>query len=184
MKELEYIQASLTPVILMSGYSLILMTMTPRYSQLTSRFRRLEDYESMERVYARIQRIKFAIILASFAISIIMVMIMIIFAMYTLHIQNNSCILYLFSTSLLLMLSSMAVFSYDMSLSSASLLVILKKERTKRTNQQIGDEMVGRQQRLEIADEAHNQERVGVEMNRLNNNVSSTAPSLVQSSSS
>ena len=62
----------------------------------------------------------------------------------------------------------MAVYCYDMSLSSASLLIILNRERTKRTTQQTGDEMVGRQQRLDIAGEALHQQRIGIQMQRLN----------------
>ena len=91
----------------------------------------------------------------------------------------------------------MAVYCYDMSLSSASLLIILNRERTKRTTQQTGDEMVGRQQRLDIAGEALHQQRIGIQMQRLNDEhtaqqrisgteeiTTSTIPSLVQSSSS
>ena len=122
------LQLSITPVALISGVGLLLLSMTNRLGRVIDRSRTLgseaaqvkaskEVAAELRILFRRAQLLLFAIFLISTSIFLAVLMVVFLFAMYFLNMSFSGTILGLFTGCLALMVSSTACFLGDVVLS-------------------------------------------------------------------
>ncbi|HEY3281881.1 MAG TPA: DUF2721 domain-containing protein [Armatimonadota bacterium] len=131
LKELSTVlQTSVSPVILVSGVGLLLLSMTNRFARTAERARELgreirqsggEDDAALVRqvriMYRRSQILRRAITLASTSIFLVSLLIWALFTLYWLKVNLQPLVVLLFIISVLCLAGSMASFIQDVTLS-------------------------------------------------------------------
>ena len=127
--ELAYIQTAISPVVLFSAYSLLLLSLTNRYSMVISRCRSIEDLSQKETMYKRVRILQASIILALVSIIVLIILILDLFVACVLKKEYGGSLLYIFSFSLLLILMSTLCFVADTLLSTTAIKEALDHDR-------------------------------------------------------
>ncbi|MDB6022769.1 MAG: hypothetical protein JWQ04_2626 [Pedosphaera sp.] len=123
------LQASISPVALISGVGLVLLSQTNRFSIVTDRLRKLvltrDEKETPDAMVTRqinilLRRariLRLAISAALLCMLLVSMMVMLIFAIAALDTQAQSIVLLLFALSLVSLIASLLLFLWDMHLS-------------------------------------------------------------------
>ena len=120
-----YMQSATTPVVLISAGSLLLLSLTNRYSILTTSFRSSQDFNQQQILYNRIIIMKCAICFNIASISTLFVLIIISFSFSVFHKHREG--LYLicgFSASLGLQFISLVCLMLDTLKSSSAIMLV------------------------------------------------------------
>lgn len=141
---LPVIQASVTPVILISGLGLLLLTMTNRMGRIIDRTRvyasMLREAEAAERRRLEIQleltwrRAKIVRLSLTFAISSMLASAALVIAIFlgaTLRVNLGGLMLVLFMTAIVLLVAALTFFLRDIFLSLAALHLEVQQAREK-----------------------------------------------------
>jgi hypothetical protein len=136
---IRILQLSFTPVTLISGVGLLLMSMTNRFARTTDRARMLAKEAKLSSgseatnatyqikiLYRRSRILLVTISLALSSILMVSVLIMSLFASSIFNLDLHIAGGILFALSLLLLLASLALFIYDMTLALSALRLELK----------------------------------------------------------
>jgi uncharacterized oligopeptide transporter (OPT) family protein len=139
---LPVIQASVTPVILISGLGLLLLTMTNRMGRIIDRTRvyasMLREAETAERRQLEIQleltwrRAKIVRLSLTFAISSMLASSALVIAIFlgaTLRVDLSGFMLVLFMTAIVLLVAALSAFLRDIFLSLAALHLEVQQAR-------------------------------------------------------
>ncbi len=123
------LQASISPVALVSGVGLLILSMTNRFGRVTDRLRSLTadrrscpgpnqklDYE-ITMFYRRARILRLSISYASGCVLLASIVILIVFVMAVLKVRFYLLVLSLFALSLILLIVSLVLFLRDMHLS-------------------------------------------------------------------
>jgi hypothetical protein len=124
------IGAAITPMVCISANSLILLTLSNRYSSLTARIRQVDDVQQVSVIYIRILIMKSSLVLdiASICLQVILVLgLLTIQGWQTLHDPKA---VGLFGSSLIFMLGSLLVFLTDIFMSSMAVSRYVARLRT------------------------------------------------------
>jgi predicted membrane channel-forming protein YqfA (hemolysin III family) len=125
----QFIQLTITPCLLVSAINLLLLSMTNRYTHLTNRIRTVPCKDDKWVMYKRIRMIKYAILSA--LLSVLSLCVLMIFFFQTLVSggkEDNVVTILLFTVSLLFLLLSLSLFTFDMFVSLNSIHKMLKDE--------------------------------------------------------
>lgn len=128
------LQASIAPVVLISGIGLLLLSMTNRFGRATDRVRGLcERFKNQNQankivlenqitvIYKRCQLLRFSMGLAILSIFLISVIILMLFSFFTLSLSVIIYIPSLFTLSMASLIVSLILFMWDVTLSLHSL---------------------------------------------------------------
>lgn len=110
---MQVVQEDLTPVVLISAESLLLLSITNRLSHLTNRARALIQQDQMDVIYKRIVRMQYAV---GFALLSIIMLLSVILGTLGLEITRMSCgqcIFGCFAMALFFMIVSVVLFGID-----------------------------------------------------------------------
>jgi len=122
----QYIQMTITPCLLVSATSLLLLNMTNRYTHLTNRIRNTTEYSQVVFLYQRILTMRYAIIglLLSTLTSILL---MVLFFEMLIHQRDVQLIIIILMTSDLgFLMLSILLFIYDMYQSTNAIHIIIQ----------------------------------------------------------
>lgn len=125
----QFIQLTITPCLLVSAIGLLLLSMTNRYTHLTDRIRLVQCKEDKWVMYRRIRMLKYAILSA--LLSVLTLCVLMIFFFQVLvngGREDNVVTILLFTMSLLFLLLSLSLFTFDMFVSLNSIHKMLKAE--------------------------------------------------------
>lgn len=114
------IQTAIAPMVILSAYSLIMLTLTNRYTDITARLRSLTDVHQMELLYRRVVILKYATLLASAANSLVLILIVVLFILSESNANKGIWLVIIFSASLVFMFASLLCFQIDMFKSSTA----------------------------------------------------------------
>jgi len=136
---IRILQLSFTPVTLISGVGLLLLSMTNRFARTTDRARALaqeakvnsepEAVNTTFQIKILYQRSRILLVAISLALSSILMVSLLIISLFASSILNLDLHIaggVLFALSLLTLLGSLALFIYDMTLSLSALHLELK----------------------------------------------------------
>jgi Protein of unknown function (DUF2721) len=123
------LQASISPVALVSGVGLLILSQTNRFSIVTDRLRRLalireeqksNDPKASRQIAILLQRariLRYAISAALFCVLLASILVLLIFAAAAFDLHALAMILLLFGLSLVSLIISLVLFLWDMHLS-------------------------------------------------------------------
>jgi hypothetical protein len=122
------LQASISPVALVSGVGLLLLSLTNRFSRITDRMRQLArsrregttsgHIEVQLAIFAlRARIIRMAVSAAVGCMLVASVLILVLFATAVLDLRGEALVLLLFAVSLVCLIASLLLFLWDMRLS-------------------------------------------------------------------
>lgn len=128
------LQASVSPVILISGVGLLLLSMTNRYGRVIDRSRELDDTArgaalpekermkpQLEILFRRARLLRTAIIFATVSVLLAAVLVMVLFLAAFLNVEIVTVITVLFIACLLSLIVSLLALLQDINLSLAAL---------------------------------------------------------------
>lgn len=136
---IKVLQASVAPVVLISGIGLLLLTMTNRLSRTIDRIRLLCDEfpraigekqhlrSQIEILFRRCRLLQKAIAAATFSIMCVSVVILLLFLMYTLEINLTLDVQVLFTISLGALIVSLIYFLIDVRVTLNSLKIDMEQ---------------------------------------------------------
>ena len=140
---LSVIQLSITPVILLSGVSGLLITLTNRLGRVVDRTRTLardsqgstgESQQHIERqleiMWQRAKLVRLAVMLAGSSMLLSCLLVMVIFLDATMHREFALELVGLFISSVLLLIASLAVFLRDIQVSLRALRLEVERARS------------------------------------------------------
>jgi len=133
---IKILQASIGPVVLISGVALLLLTLTNRLGRVSDRIRMLcqeirrglgDDVVHTKRqigfLYLRSKYLRMSIILSILAIVCVSVIIFALFSIYIFHLDLIALVEFLFSSSLIALILSLLFFLRDVLASLQSLQI-------------------------------------------------------------
>lgn len=111
----EYLQFSLSPVILISAINLLLLSYTNRYTNLTNRVRLIHNRNDQTILYSRIRIMKYSIIFLLICILLLSFLIIILFICAYFNFKNyiEDCIFFIFGLNFICLIISVILFMYD-----------------------------------------------------------------------
>jgi hypothetical protein len=130
--DLEYLakilQASISPMALISGVGLLILSLTNRFSRVTDRLRELAAFERNEpevphrseqvRIFeARAEILRWSITSAVASVLVTSVLVLLLFSMAVLRLNLQLAVVALFACSLVFLITSLVLFLRDMHLS-------------------------------------------------------------------
>jgi len=134
------LQASLTPVILISGVGLLLLSMTNRMARPVDRIRHIAHeiktatqqdkklyYQQIEILYRRCFMLKKAILLAATSISCVSVMILLLFCLTSFNMNISFLVEAVFLVSLVSLMLSLFYFTLDVRTSLQSVQIEMER---------------------------------------------------------
>jgi hypothetical protein len=133
------LQASISPVALVSGVGLLILSQTNRFSRVTDRLRELareqqehprehpEIRPQIEIFLKRARILRMSVAAASVCVLLASLMVLLMFVIAVLDTPLHLLVLQLFVLSLLALISSLVLFLYDMHLSLKAVEELLKK---------------------------------------------------------
>jgi hypothetical protein len=136
------LQASISPVALISGVGLLILSQTNRFGRVTERLREFarqrQESSTVDagvnrqiEIFLRRSRIlRLAIATAILSVLLVSIMVLLIFAMAVLEINASLAVLLLFALSLTSLIVSLIAFLYDMQLSLRAADELLKQTGT------------------------------------------------------
>jgi predicted membrane channel-forming protein YqfA (hemolysin III family) len=125
----QFIELTITPCLLVSAIGLLLLSMTNRYTHLTNRIRQAQCKDDKSLMYKRIRTLKFAILSALLAILCLCVLMIFFFqVLVNKGKEDNFVTIVLFTASLIFLLLSLSLFTFDMFVSLNSIHKKLKAE--------------------------------------------------------
>jgi len=140
------LQLSVSPVILISGVALILLSMSNRYGHildktrsLSSMFRKSSDddsdhlYTQLRILYARARVLRWAIFLASLSLLMAAILISILFLASLLHLEAALVIVALFIGCMFTISASLIIFLTDVNMSLKALSLEINSHTKQRT---------------------------------------------------
>lgn len=130
----QILQTAISPVVLVSGIGLLILSMTNRFGRTTDRLRSLvkqihqANYDHAERIAAQIRilywRSRLLLLAISFALASVLfvsLLVVTLFGIYLLNLGLESLVVGLFIISLICLVTSVLLFIQDMSLSLKAL---------------------------------------------------------------
>ncbi|MGF1499463.1 MAG: DUF2721 domain-containing protein [Elainellaceae cyanobacterium] len=130
----QILQTAISPVVLVSGIGLLILSMTNRFGRTTDRLRSLvkqihqANYDHAERIAAQIRilywRSRLLLLAISFALASVLfvsLLVVTLFGIYLLNLGLESLVVGLFIVSLICLVTSVLLFIQDMSLSLKAL---------------------------------------------------------------
>ncbi|MEB3360322.1 MAG: DUF2721 domain-containing protein [Synechococcales bacterium] len=130
----EILQTAISPVVLVSGIGLLILSMTNRFGRTTDRLRSLikqinqANYDHTERIAAQIRilywRSRLLLLAISFALASVLfvsLLVVTLFSIYLLGLGLEGVVVGLFIISLMCLVTSVLLFIQDMSLSLKAL---------------------------------------------------------------
>jgi len=137
---IKILQASIAPVVLISGVALILLSMTNRLGRSTDRIRLLcselksdvkQDIPFFKRqidiLYQRCQFLQMAIVLSIISIVCVSVIIFVLFSIYIFHINFIGLVEFLFVAGLTTLIVSLLLFLQDVRFALRSLKIEIER---------------------------------------------------------
>ena len=136
------LQASISPVALISGVGLLILSQTNRFGRVTERLRELAGQRQensstdasvnrqIEIFLHRSRILRLAIATAILSVLLASIMVLVIFAMAVLDLNAFLAVLLLFALSLSSLIASLIAFLYDMQLSLRAVDELLKQTGT------------------------------------------------------
>jgi hypothetical protein len=111
----EYLQLSLSPVILISAINLLLLSYTNRYTNLTNRVRLIHNRTDQTILYTRIKIIKYSIIFLLICILLLSLLIIVLFitSYYNFNNYVEHIVFVLFGLTFGFLFLSVFLFMYD-----------------------------------------------------------------------
>jgi membrane protein required for beta-lactamase induction len=124
----KILQASISPVAMISGVGLLILSLTNRFSRVADRLRELARNEAAEpalkhaqeqiRIFvARAALLRSSIACAVGSALVTSVLVLVLFAIAVLHVPLHLLVFGLFGLSLVLLIASLTIFLRDMQLS-------------------------------------------------------------------
>ena len=127
----KILQASISPMALISGVGLLILSLTNRFSRVADRLRELAQQDSEktatrreEQIHifeARAELLRQSISCAVGSVLITSILVLVLFAMAVLHLNAQLVVYALFACSLLFLIASLILFLRDMSSSLKAL---------------------------------------------------------------
>ena len=133
------LQASISPVALISGVGLLILSQTNRFSRVADRLRELAQerdanpakqsaiYLQVQTFHKRARILRLSISAATLCVLLASMMVLLVFAIAVLDFQVYLLVLLLFAFSLLSLITSLILFLWDMHLSLEAMAEVLKQ---------------------------------------------------------
>ena len=125
---IKVLQASISPIAMVSGVGLLLLSLTNRFGRVTDRIRELlaqrepghgsaSISRQVEIFHQRARIIRNAVSAAVWCMLLASFMVLVLFAMALWHVAAHALVLLLFGASLLSLITALLLFLWDMTLS-------------------------------------------------------------------